>query len=147
METAVKNNSIAVGTVAKMVRVVTDDDVKAFAEVTGDMNPLHLDEDYAKNTIFGRRIVHGAFSVGLISALIADKLPGKGSILLSQYVKYLKPVAVGDELVVTVEIIATETKNIQTNRMLLVSSRYRLRTFVTDQRGNLVIDGEAEVLR
>lgn len=144
---AEKSRPVGIGNVAVLVQTITDDDVRAFAEVTGDKNPLHLDEEYAKNTIFNGRIVHGALGVGLISRVIAEKLPGKGSVLLSQYVKYIKPIRIGDEVKVLVEVIATQQKTTQTPTMLMLACRYRLRTFITNQKGELVVDGEAEVLR
>ena len=146
-EVAEKVHPISVGKVAILPHTVTEEDVRKFAEVTGDYNPVHMDEEYAKDTIFNGRIVHGAFGVGLISRVIAESLPGQGSVFLSQYVKYLKPVRIGDELRVIVEIIATEQKRIQTSEMMLLSCRYRLRTSVRNQKDDLVIDGEAEVLR
>ncbi|MHC4648947.1 MAG: MaoC family dehydratase, partial [Planctomycetota bacterium] len=119
---------------AILPHTVTDDDVRNFAEVTGDKNPIHLDEEYAKNTIFEGRIVHGAFCVGLISRVIAEKLPGKGSILLSQYAKYIKPVRIGDELRVIVEVIATQERTTQANTLIIISCRYRLRTSIRNQK-------------
>lgn len=138
---------LSVGKVAILPHTVTEDDVKKFADVTGDHNPVHMDEEYAKNTIFEGRIVHGAFGVGLISRVIAEELPGKGSVLLSQYARYLKPVRIGDELRVIIEIIATEQKTIRTPALNLLSCRYRLRTSIRNQKDQLVVDGEAEVLR
>jgi len=146
-ETVTRPHAISIGNLAILPHTVTEADVIAFAEVTGDKNPIHLDEEYAKNTIFNGRIVHGAFSIGLISRAIAEKLPGKGSILLSQYVKYIKPVRIGDELRVIIEVIATEEKMTQTPQLLVLSCRYRLRTSVRNQKDELVVDGEAEVLR
>jgi 3-hydroxybutyryl-CoA dehydratase len=146
-EVTEKTKPISVGKIAILPHTVTDDDVRNFAEVTGDKNPIHLDEEYAKNTIFEGRIVHGAFCVGLISRVIAEELPGKGSILLSQYVKYIKPVRIGDELRVIVEVIATQERTTQANTLIIISCRYRLRTSIRNQKDELVVDGEAEVLR
>jgi acyl dehydratase len=136
-----------IGRSAYISHTITEEDVIAFAEVTGDKNPVHLDEEYAKNTIFNGRIVHGAFGMGLISRVIAEELPGKGSILLSQYVKYLKPMRIGDVVKVKIEVLATQEKTTQTPALIILSCRYRLRTSITNQAGELVVDGEAEVLR
>lgn len=136
-----------IGKTADLVYTITDADVRAFAEVTGDKNPIHLDEEYAKNTIFDGRIVHGAFAIGLISRVIASDLPGKGSILLSQYVKYVKPIRIGDTVKIMIEVLATQEKNTQTEALIILSCRYRLRTSIGNQKGELVLDGEAEVLR
>ena len=95
-----------VGERASFSKTISDDDVRTMAEVTGDFNPLHMDEEYASKTRFGRRIVHGVFSAGLISAVLGNQLPGPGSIYLSQQVEFLAPVFIGDTVTATVEVVS-----------------------------------------
>ena len=83
--------NIKVGDSASLTRKVTDDDIRGFAEVTGDHNPIHLDDGYAATTRFGRRIAHGMFGASLMSAVIGNELPGTGSIYLNQTLKFLAP--------------------------------------------------------
>ena len=136
-----------IGRKAELHHVITEQDVIDFAEVTGDKNPLHMDEDYAKNTIFGKCIVHGAFGVGLVSRLIAESLPGKGSILLSQSFKYKGPMHVGDTMKVAVEVLTAKPRVLNAPAFNVMACRYGLRTSVYNQKGELIIDGEAEVLK
>ncbi len=112
-------------------------DVEKFAEVSTDNNPIHLDEEYAKNTMFGRRIAHGMLGVSYISSILGTKFPGEGTIYLGQTVKFMAPVFLGDTLEVRAEIIELKEGK---------SSRATLRTTCTNQDGKIVIDGEATVL-
>ena len=124
-----------VGTRAKRERTITDADIVRFAEVSGDHNPVHLDEEYAARSPFGRRIAHGFLTGSMISALIGMDLPGPGSIYLGQTMKFLAPVYIGDTVTVSVEVIGVrEEKRILT-----------LRTDATNQDGVLVLTGEAVV--
>jgi len=93
-----------VGEQASLVRTVTEGDVASFAKVIGDFNPLHVDDEYADKSRFGRRIAHGMFSGGLISAVLGNKLPGAGGIYLSQQIEFLAPVYIGDTITVTVKV-------------------------------------------
>src|SRR6185295_8270309 len=95
---------LKVGDTAWLTRTVTDADIRAFAELSPDHNPIHLDDDYAATTRFGRRIAHGMFGASLISAVIGNDLPGTGSIYLSQTLKFLAPVFVGDTLTARVVV-------------------------------------------
>ena len=95
-----------VGERASFSKTIGEDDVHTMAEVTGDFNPLHMDEEYARKTRFGQRIVHGVFSAGLISAVLGNQLPGPGSIYLSQQVEFLAPVFIGDTITATVEVVS-----------------------------------------
>ncbi len=123
-----------VGDRAVLSKVITSDDVADFARITLDSNPLHLDEEYARQTRFGGRIAHGMLGAGLISAVIGTQLGGP--IYLGQTLKFVKPVRIGDTLTATAEVIAVrEDKNIVT-----------LRTIVRNQEGAEVITGEATVL-
>lgn len=87
---------------------ITNDMVIKFADVTGDVNPLHLDDEYSKKTIFKKRIVHGMLLVSFFSKLIANKYPGEGSIYLQQDVKFKNPCYIDDEVEVIVELVKNE---------------------------------------
>jgi len=89
-------------------KVVTDHDIKLFAEVSTDHNPVHLDEDYANDTIFEGRIAHGMLTAGLISAVIGEQLPGHGTVYLGQSLKFLAPVRPGDLVKAEVEVTAID---------------------------------------
>ncbi len=125
----------AVGARATCVRTFTDADIVRFAEVSGDRNPVHLDDAYAARSPFGRRVAHGFLTGSLISAVIGMELPGPGSIYLGQTLKFLAPVYIGDTVTVSVEVIGVrEEKRLVT-----------LRTDCTNQDGKLVLTGEATV--
>src|SRR5437763_5449297 len=125
----------AVGTRATRERTITDDDIVRFAEVSGDRNPVHLDEEYAARSPFGQRVAHGFLTGSMISAVIGMDLPGPGSIYLGQTLKFLAPVYIGDTVTVSVEVIGVrEEKRLVT-----------LRTDCTNQKGALVLTGEATV--
>jgi 3-hydroxybutyryl-CoA dehydratase len=106
MTTAAARNDFQVGEQESFTKTVTEDDVNTFAELIGDFNPLHVDEEYARKSRFGRRIAHGAFTAGLISAVLGNKLPGKGAIYLSQQIDFLAPVYFGDTITATAEVIS-----------------------------------------
>lgn len=94
-------------------KIYTTTSVKAFAELSGDFNPIHLDEKYASSTLFKKPIVHGIFIASQISELIANKLPGAGSIYLNQTLTFKNPVYHGDEITCIIEVISrNEEKNI-----------------------------------
>jgi 3-hydroxybutyryl-CoA dehydratase len=128
--------SLEVGLHATRTRTVTDTDVVLFATVTGDTNPVHLDDDFAGASRFGRRIAHGMLSGGFISAIIAAELPGPGSIYLSQSLRFLRPVFIGDTVTTRVEIV----------ELIEGKRRIRLATTVRNDRDELVVDGEAVIL-
>lgn len=85
-------------------KTITDDDVKTFAEISGDNNPVHLNDDYAATTVFKKRIVHGMFSAALISTVAGTKLPGPGAIYVDQQIKFRKPVYIGDTATATITV-------------------------------------------
>lgn len=87
-----------------LMRTVMASTVNQFAEVSGDNNPIHLSDDYAASTRFGQRIAHGMFTASLISAVIGTRMPGPGAVYLSQTLKFLAPVKIGDVVVATVEV-------------------------------------------
>lgn len=123
------------GMSAEFSKTVSDSDVASFATVTGDHNPVHLDEAAAARTRFGGRIAHGMLSAGIVSAAIASRLPGPGSIYLSQTLKFTAPVRIGDTVTAAVTIVELMSRN-----------RVRLATTCRNQSGETVLDGEAVVL-
>lgn len=128
--------NLKVGDTASLTRKVTEADVGAFADLTGDHNPLHLDDGYAATTRFGRRIAHGMFSASLMSAVIGNELPGTGSIYLSQTLNFLAPVHLGDTVTARVTV-----KKIRDEKPIVT-----LETVCENQRGETIIKGEAAVL-
>jgi acyl dehydratase len=124
------------GDTASLSKTITDNDIRSFADVSCDHNPLHLDEAFAQQTRFGRRIAHGMLSASLISAVIANELPGQGSIYLGQSLQFVAPVFPGD----TVEARVTVT-GIREDKQIV-----KLDTVCTNQRNEVVIKGEATVL-
>jgi acyl dehydratase len=125
-----------VGDRAETTRTIEQADVDAFALVTGDRNPVHLDEALAQQTRFGRRIAHGMLTASLISSVLANQLPGEGSVYLGQTLQFVAPVFPGDE--VTACVTVTEVRE---NRPII-----KLETICVNQRGETVIRGEATVL-
>ena len=101
-------DELAVGQTAEVSHVVGAHDLEAFAEVSGDTNPVHLDEAYAKTTTFGGRIAHGMLGAAYISAVIGNRLPGPGSIYLSQSLRFRRPVRIGDAVTARVTIKALD---------------------------------------
>jgi 3-hydroxybutyryl-CoA dehydratase len=128
--------ALKIGDTASMTKTITDDDIRAFADLTGDHNPVHLDDEFAATTRFGRRIAHGMLSAGLISAVLANKLPGTGTVYLSQTLSFVAPVYPGDTVTASVTVMKVrEDKPIVT-----------LETVCTNQRDEPVLRGEAVVL-
>ena len=126
---------LTIGDTASRSKVITDADIHTFADLTGDHNPIHLDDEFASQSLFGKRIAHGMLSASLISAVLANDLPGQGSIYLGQTLKFVAPVFVGDEVTARVTVIAVrEDKPIVT-----------LETVCVNQRNEVVIKGEATV--
>jgi len=124
---------VDVGFKTTHIKTITEADVNNFADVSGDYNPVHMNEEYAKKTLFGGRIAHGVIAQGLLSAAMA-KLPGL-SIFLSQSVKFLKPVRIGDTITAIAEVTETRPdKGIVT-----------LKNSCVNQNGELVVDGESAV--
>jgi 3-hydroxybutyryl-CoA dehydratase len=99
---------LEVGMTADMQKTVCAADITAFAEVTGDRNPVHLSEHYAAKTFFKSRIAHGMLSAGFISAVLGTKLPGPGAIYMSQTLKFLAPVRIGDTVTTTAKVTALD---------------------------------------
>ena len=126
---------LELGMSASVSRTVSEADILMFAGVSGDTNPVHLDEEFAASTMFGGRIAHGMLSAGLISAVFGTRLPGPGSIYLSQTLKFKAPVKIGDTVVarVTVKELKTEKRRAVFSTVCSVGS-------------TVVLDGEAELL-
>jgi 3-hydroxybutyryl-CoA dehydratase len=128
--------SLPIGAKASRQKTITAADIEAFASATGDTNPVHLDEAYAATTQFGKRIAHGLLTAGIVSAVLANDLPGPGTIYLGQDLKFKAPVFIGDTITATVEVIQyRDDKRIAT-----------LETTCVNQDGTLVLEGEAVVL-
>lgn len=127
---------LAVGDTATRTLTITDEAIRAFADIVGDHNPVHLDDDYASQTPFGKRVAHGILCGSVISAALANDLPGPGTIYLGQEFKFKKPVFVGDTLTATVTV-----KTYRADRRIAT-----LETQVRNQDGVLVIDGNATVI-
>lgn len=125
-----------IGERASFAKTVSDGDVRTMAEVTGDFNPLHMDDEYARKTRFGQRIVHGVFSAGLISAVLGNQLPGPGSIYLSQQVEFLAPVFIGDTITATVVVVSWR----QDKRIIT------LKTDCHNQHSKQVVAGQAVLM-
>lgn len=130
--TSIPYDSLEEGQTARFSKVVTEHDIMLFASLSGDHNPVHLDEDYAARTVFKGRVAHGMFSGALISAAVACKLPGPGTIYLEQQMEFKMSAKIGDELTVQLEILEK-----------LPKFRVRVGTRVVNQRGEVVVDGEA----
>jgi 3-hydroxybutyryl-CoA dehydratase len=122
------------GQSAEMTRVASAAVIEAFAELSGDLNPLHLDEAYAKTTSFGQRIAHGMLAGAYISAVLGTKLPGPGAIYLTQSLRFRRPVRLGDSVTARVTVKALDAK----------TGHVTLKT-VCEVRGKTVVDGEAVV--
>ncbi len=128
--------TLAIGQTASRTKTISAEDVEAFARISGDNNPVHLDEAYAATTQFGKRIAQGILTAGIISALLANDLPGPGTIYLSQTLNFKAPVYLGETITGTVEVTAyCAARRIAT-----------LKTTCRNQDGKLVIEGEAVVL-
>ena len=126
---------LSVGDTASVTHLVSERDLILFATVSGDVNPVHLDEEFAAATPFKGRIAHGMLSGALISAAIACELPGPGSIYIGQELSFLRPVRLGDELRIELEILEKLPKN-----------RVRIATRVLNQEGKKAVDGVATVM-
>ena len=125
-----------VGDSASFTKTVTESDVYAYAGVTGDFNPAHINEVEAQKGIFGKRIAHGMLSAGFISTVLGTQLPGPGTIYMGQELRFTKPVYFGDTVTATCTVVERiEEKN-----------RLKLETIVVNQNGETVITGFATVM-
>jgi 3-hydroxybutyryl-CoA dehydratase len=136
MSPQVATMNLQIRDTASISRQITDADIRAFAELSGDFNPVHLDDEFARTTRFGRRIAHGMLGASLISTVLGTKLPGQGAIYLSQTLQFLAPVFPGDTI--TAKVTVTKIKE---GKPIVT-----LETVCENQRGEMLIRGEAVVL-
>ncbi len=127
---------LKIGDSASLTKTFTDEDVRSFAKISGDTNPVHLDDNFAASTRFKQRLVHGMLTAGLISAVLGTKLPGPGSIYLNQSITFRAPVFINDTITATVKV-----SGIREDKPILT-----LETVCTNQDGAVVLDGEAVLL-
>ena len=126
-------DELKVGDSAQISKTITETDINDFARVTGDFNPVHLDQTYAEKTTFKGRIAHGLLSVGLLARILGNILPGHGTIYLSQEVRFLGPVRIGDIITARVEVV----------ELIPEKNRAKFRTTCMNQDGKIVVDGIA----
>ena len=126
---------LEIGLSRMLQRKITQNDILLFSKISGDENPVHLDEEYAQQTIFGRRIAHGMLTASLISAVIAEQLPGHGTVYLSQTLKFIRPVLPGQ--LVTSRVLVTHIE--YSNRRVTLDCECKV-----DEK--VVLEGEALVL-
>ena len=124
-----------VGDTAKFSKTVSESDVYLFAGVTGDLNPAHVSEEFAKDTFFKTRIAHGMLSASFISTVIGTMLPGPGTVYMRQEVSFLAPVKFGDTVTAIVEVV----------EIIADKKQVRLKTYCINQENTTVVDGAALV--
>ncbi len=129
-------DQLNIGDRASISKLITERDVIRFAELTGDINPIHMDKLYAEQTDFGERIAHGMLIASLISAVLGIKLPGPGNIYVSQSLKFRAPVKFGDIIEAEVEVVEKIPER----------NRVHLKTTCRNQDGTVVLEGEAIVI-
>jgi 3-hydroxybutyryl-CoA dehydratase len=128
-------DELSVGQRASFSKTVSESDVYLYAGISGDFNPAHINQAYAEKTAFETRIAHGMLSAGFISTVLGNQLPGPGTIYMSQSLTFLAPVAIGDTITATVEVV----------EILAEKKRVRLKTVCTNQEGREILTGEALV--
>ena len=133
----VKFADIAIGDTASFSKTITEHDVYAFAGLSGNFNPVHVDEEFARNTRFKGRIAHGLLAAGLISTVIGTALPGANAIYLAQELVFKSPVMLGDTLTALVEVVAK----------IEAKKRIIFKTSVTNQNGVVVIEGKDTIYK
>ena len=132
-----KFEDLKVGMKDSITKTITETDVILYAGISLDVNPVHLNDTHAKQSIFKKRIAHGMLTVGLISAALGTKLPGEGTIYLGQELKFTAPVYMGDTVTATLEII----------ELIPEKKRVILSTICTNQDGKEVVTGKATVMK
>jgi len=125
---------LSIGMTESSEKTITEADIQSFAHLSGDKNPIHIDETYAGQSRFKQRIAHGLLSASFFSALFGTKLPGNGCVYVAQNLRFLRPVYIGDTVKATIEIIKIDKKK----------SHVFFKT-TCKARGKTVIDGEAEI--
>ena len=128
-------DELKVGDTAEIQKTISETDVYLYAGITGDLNPAHLNEEYARGTFFKTRIAHGMLIAGLISTILGNKLPGPGTIYTHQSVDFMAPVRFGDTITARAEVTELDFEK----------NRTRLKTTCLNQEGTIVLDGEALV--
>ncbi|ABZ93599.1 Acyl dehydratase [Leptospira biflexa serovar Patoc strain 'Patoc 1 (Ames)'] len=137
MYTKGKNFSeIQMGEKASFTKTISESDVYLFAGISGDFNPLHVDEEYAKKTIFGTRIAHGGLAASLLAPVLGMKLPGLGTVALETTTKFRKPVYFGDTITCLVEVVG------KLDRLKAI----KMKIVWTNQKGEVVSKGETLVI-
>ncbi len=131
-----KYEDLKIGDSASITNTITEDDIETFGDLSGDYNPLHFNEEWAKTTMFKGRIAHGILTAAYISAVIGMKLPGPGTIYLSQSMRFRRPVRIGDIITATVDVKEKDDEK----------ERITLGTIVTNQDGETVLQGEALIM-
>jgi acyl dehydratase len=131
----VKETTMDIGATASRTRTVVAEDIERFALMTGDRNPIHFDDELASRTRFGGIVVQGGVTSGLLNAVVAEDLPGPGSVFLETNWRFLAPVRPGDTITAEVEVLEARSDKPVTT----------LRTTITDQHGTVVLDGTAVV--
>ncbi len=126
-------HELKVGDSAQISKTITEAVVNDFAKAIGDFNPVHTDQAYAEKTIFKGKIAHGALSIGFLSTVLGNILPGHGTIYLSHEVKFLAPVRIGDTITAKVEVLD----------LIPEKNRAKFRTTCVNQEGKMVVDGYA----
>jgi 3-hydroxybutyryl-CoA dehydratase len=127
---------LRVGDTASFTKTISEHDVYAFAGITGDLNPVHINRLAAEASPFGSRLVHGMLTASLLSTVLGLRLPGPGTIYLSQSLRFTKPVFIDD----------TVTAQVEVSELMVEKNRVRLATRCTNQRGEVVAEGESVVI-
>ena len=128
-------DELNVGDREEFTKTVSESDIYLYAGITGDFNPAHIDEEYAKGTFFKTRIVHGMLLAGFISTVVGNRLPGPGTIYVKQELNFLAPVHMGDTITARVEVA----------EIIIEKNRVKLKTTCVYQAGTAVLEGEALV--
>ncbi len=129
-------DKINIGDSASLSKTISDSDIHLFSSITGDFNPIHIDENFVRSTVFGKRIAQGMLTAGLISAILGTRLPGQGTVYLSQTLHFKSPVYIGDTITARVEVL----------EKIIGKKQIRLKTQCFNQDGVTVLNGEALVM-
>ena len=123
-----------VGQHVTLTKTFTEDDVQRFVEITGDVNPLHVDEEFAKTTRFGRRVLHGMLTASILSTMVGMLLPGRGAIYRSQTIRFLLPVHIGETVTAHFVVRAIDREK----------HRLTIDSWIENEAGEKVLDGTCE---
>lgn len=126
-------DDLKIGQKASLTKIITEEDLSHFIAITGDTNPLHVDESFAQKTFFGQRIAHGMLSASLFSTLVGKHIPGVGAIYKSQTLEFLRPVFIGDALCAWFEIVLIDSD----------AEEIVIKSWIENQEGKNVIEGRA----